>query len=64
VSTLAGILGVTRRTVERWISGGIQGCNVNVDKLLDAAWTLCPGEALRILSARAHLLDVTGEASA
>lgn len=32
--TFAGIVGVSVRTVERWISGNVQSCNVNAEAIL------------------------------
>jgi len=34
---LAGILKVSTRTVQRWLSGGIQSCNVNAERLIQVA---------------------------
>jgi transcriptional regulator with XRE-family HTH domain len=45
---LASRLGVLRRTVNRWLSGGIQGCDLNVDRLIELALLYSPaGVALR-----------------
>jgi transcriptional regulator with XRE-family HTH domain len=47
---LASRLGVSRRTVNRWLSGGIQGCDLNVDRLIELALLYSPAgveEALR-----------------
>ena len=46
---LARILGVSTRTVQRWISGGVQSCNVNCEALITAALRYAPEEALRLL---------------
>ena len=39
---LSAQLGVSRRTVNRWLSGGIQGCDLNVDRLIAAAFGYSP----------------------
>jgi hypothetical protein len=31
---LAAELGVSHRTVNRWLSGGIQGCDLNIERLI------------------------------
>ncbi|MFA5870203.1 MAG: hypothetical protein WC941_10960 [Candidatus Bathyarchaeia archaeon] len=48
-SDLAGEVGVTDRTVERWLSRGIQSCNVNADRILEVAMGLCPREVTEIV---------------
>jgi hypothetical protein len=48
-SVLAGILGVSRRTVQRWLSGGVQSCNVNAEKLIQASLEHAPEETKRLL---------------
>jgi hypothetical protein len=34
---LAAELGVSHRTINRWLSGGIQGCDINIERLIDIA---------------------------
>lgn len=46
---LASQLGVSRRTVERWLSGGIQSCNVNAEKLVKVSLGYAFDETLKIL---------------
>ena len=46
---LARLLGVATRTVQRWLSGGVQSCNVNADKLIQLALRYDPFEAEEIL---------------
>lgn len=48
-SLLARSLGVTKRTVERWVSGGIQACNVNAERLIEVALSLNPEWVIDIL---------------
>ena len=48
-SILAGILGVSPRTVQRWMSGGVQSCNINAEKLIQASLEHAPEEAKRLL---------------
>ena len=57
---LAAQLGVSRRTVNRWLSGGIQGCDLNVDRLIVAAFSYSPGEVEATLRAdlESHRLEV------
>ncbi len=49
IGPFAGRVGVSRRTVERWLANGIQSCNVNADRVVELAMELCPAEAGRIL---------------
>ena len=49
VNALAGLLGVHRNTVSRWINKGYQACNANADKLLLAVMDHCPERALSLL---------------
>ena len=46
---LANQLKVTQRTVQRWVSGGVQSCNVNADRLISLAFELNPKDTLKIL---------------
>lgn len=46
---LADHLKVTQRTVQRWVSGGVQSCNVNADRLISLAFELNPKDTLKIL---------------
>ena len=46
---LAAELGVTRGTVNRWLRGGIQGCDVNVDRLIEAGLRYSPRETEAVL---------------
>jgi hypothetical protein len=48
-SILAGEVGVTDRTIERWISRGIQSCDVNAERILEVAMDLAPRESREIL---------------
>lgn len=49
-STLvAGMLGVTKRTVNRWIAGGVQSCNVNSDKLIKVCLNYAPSRTPELL---------------
>lgn len=48
-SILAGEVGVSTRTVERWIARGIQSCDVNADRILEVAMDLAPRESKEIL---------------
>lgn len=49
VGPFAGSVGVSRRTVERWLGNGVQSCNVNAERIVELALGLCPEEARRIL---------------
>ena len=49
-SVLAGILDVSPRTVQRWLSGGVQSCNVNAEKLIQASLEHAPEETKRLLA--------------
>jgi hypothetical protein len=62
---LAERVGVSRRTVERWLGNGVQSCNVNAERIVEFSVELCPGEARRILEEdltrhEASLRDVLG----
>ena len=46
---LASLLGVSHRTVNRWLGGGVQSCNVNAEKLIRVALEYAPDEARRLL---------------
>jgi len=46
---LAGSLGVSQRTVQRWARGGIQSCNVNAETIIHTALILTPQQAIKIL---------------
>ena len=46
---LAGILGVSVKTVQRWLSGGVQSCNVNAEKLIQVALEYSPERTLELL---------------
>jgi len=46
---LAGILGVSVRSVQRWLSGGVQSCNVNAEKLIKVAVEYAPGRTADLL---------------
>lgn len=48
-SIFAGMVGVSGRTVQRWLGNGIQSCNVNAERIVELAVELCPGEAGQIL---------------
>jgi DNA-binding transcriptional regulator YdaS (Cro superfamily) len=54
---LAGLLGVSQRTVNRWLRGGVQSCNVNCARLIEVALQYSPQEAWKILGedAEAHV---------
>ncbi len=45
----AGRVGVSKRTVQRWLSNGVQSCNVNAERIVELAVELCPAEARMIL---------------
>ncbi len=45
----AGRVGVSKRTVQRWLGNGVQSCNVNAERIVELAVELCPGEAMLIL---------------
>lgn len=49
-SVLAGILDVSPRTVQRWLSGGVQSCNVNAEKLIQTSLEHAPEETKRLLA--------------
>ena len=65
-SILAGLLGVHRNTVSRWINRGYQACNANADQLITAAMEHCPERTLELLGEdlethRFHLNDIMSE---
>jgi ParB/RepB/Spo0J family partition protein len=47
---LAARTGVETRTVERWLTGDIQSCNINASQLVDTGLELCPQETMHILN--------------
>ena len=49
VGPFSGCVGVSRRTVERWLGNGVQSCNVNAERIVELALELCPLEARMIL---------------
>ena len=49
VGEFAGLVGVSGRTVERWLACGVQSCNVNAERIVEIAFVLCPVEAEGIL---------------
>lgn len=57
---LAAQLGVSGRTVNRWLSGGIQGCDLNIDRLIAAAFSYSPNEVEAALRAdlESHRVEV------
>jgi transcriptional regulator with XRE-family HTH domain len=44
-ATLANKLGVTPRTINRWLSGGIQGSDANIERLLEETLHTSPKNA-------------------
>jgi len=46
---LAGELGVSVRTVQRWLNGGVQSCNINAEKLIVTALKYAPEETGKLL---------------
>lgn len=61
----ADMIGVSSRTVQRWLANGVQSCNVNAERIVELAVELCPEEARRILEEdltrhRATLRDAMG----
>ena len=65
-SILAGLLGVHRNTVSRWINRGYQACNANADQLITAAMKHCPERTLELLGEdleihRFHLDNIMSE---
>ncbi|MCJ7574948.1 hypothetical protein MUO93_11930 [Candidatus Bathyarchaeota archaeon] len=46
---LADLVGVTERTVQRWLANGVQSCNVNAERIVELAVEMNHGEAWRIL---------------
>ena len=49
VPVLAGELGVRTQTVNRWLAGGIQGNNENVDNLVKIGLQRAPEETRKVL---------------
>jgi hypothetical protein len=48
-SVFADMVGVSGRTVQRWLANGVQSCNVNAERIVEISVELCPEEARRIL---------------
>lgn len=48
-SVLAGLLGVSKRTVNRWLEGGVQSCNINLEELLKISMKYAYKETLELL---------------
>ena len=48
-SILAGLIGVSERTIERWVPGGVQSCDINASRILEVAEDLAPRELTRVL---------------
>lgn len=49
-SILAGLINVSPRTVERWLSiDGVQSCDINCEVILKVAEDLAPRELTRVL---------------
>ena len=47
---LAEAVGVSYRTVARWVSvGGVKACDVNSDRLAEVAFSFCPKETAVVL---------------
>ena len=48
-SILAGVLGVSTRTVQRWLSRDVQSCNVNAEKLTKVGLRYASEETRKLL---------------